>query len=206
MPLIVAFEGIAGTGKTTISNRLSSDYPDLVRVIEEFPQDFIKDYLGTLAKKDPEFKLSDNIPTPLSQTFLFATNAAYKMEKAQAEKEKPIILMDRYKYSVWAHQEVILSNSGVLQEQREILERAVSSLPNPDLIVYFDGDIDLMKKRLSARSSIYSEAYFDFIEATKNQYERIMQGCPIPRINLSSTNTVNQNYSMIKERIFCTLK
>lgn len=202
MPLVVAFEGIAGTGKTTVSKMFATDYPDTVEIIDEFPQGFINDYMRDLAREDPEFRLSKSAPTPISQTFLFATNAAFKMETARHISHKPIVIMDRYKHSITAHQSIILAESNTGIDNKRLLDGIISALPDPDIIIYFEGAVDLMKARLTSRSTIYNEPYFSFIAATQREYEGVMTACVTPTVRLPATNGIQDNYEAIKKAIF----
>lgn len=202
MPLVVAFEGIAGTGKTTVSRKFAHEHPDTVEIIDEFPQGFINDYMRDLARTDPEFRLSKTKPTPLSQTFLFSTNAAFKMETAR-HSQKPIVIMDRYKHSITAHQSIILAEGNTGIDHKRFLEGIISSLPDPDIIIYFQGDVELMKQRLTNRSDIYNESYFNFIAKTHHQYQDIMaNGLKSPIIRLPASNTIEENYEAIRKSIF----
>ncbi len=202
MALVIAFEGIAGTGKTTVSRMLAHEYPDTVEIIDEFPQGFINDYMRNLARTDPEFRLSKTAPTPLSQTFLFATNAAFKIETAR-HSQKPIVIMDRYKHSITAHQSIILAEGNTGIDHKRLLEGIISSLPDPDIIIYFQGDIELMKQRLTNRSDIYNESYFSFIAKTHHEYQDIMaDSLKSPIIRLPASNTIEENYEAIRKSIF----
>jgi thymidylate kinase len=201
MPLVVAFEGIAGTGKTTVSKMFATEFPDTMEIIDEFPKSFINDYMRELAQTDPEFRLSKTTPTPLSQTFLFATNAAFKMETARHISHKPIVIMDRYKHSITAHQSIILaeSNSGI--DHKLLLDGIITALPDPDVIIYFEGAVDLMRARLTNRSEIYNDAYFSFIGQTRAAYETIMANCKVPTVRLPAINGIDENYRTIKNTI-----
>ena len=202
MALVVAFEGIAGTGKTTVSRMFAHEHPDTVEIIDEFPRGFINDYMRDLARTDPEFRLSKTAPTPLSQTFLFATNAAFKMETAR-HSQKPIVIMDRYKHSITAHQSIILAEGNTGIDHKRLLEGVISSLPDPDIIIYFQGDVELMKQRLTNRSDIYNESYFNFIAKTHHTYQDIMaDGLKSPIIRLPANNTIEDNYEAIRKSIF----
>ena len=201
MPLVVAFEGIAGTGKTTVSKMFATDFPDTVEIIDEFPQGFINDYMRDLAREDPEFRLSKTAPTPLSQTFLFATNAAFKMETARHISHKPIVIMDRYKHSITAHQSIILAESNTGIDHKRLLDGIITALPDPDIIIYFEGAVDLMKARLTNRSGIYNDAYFAFIGQTMAAYDTIMKDCAVPTVRLPATNGIDENYRAIKNTI-----
>ncbi len=200
MPLVVAFEGIAGTGKTTVSKMFATQFPDAVEIIDEFPKGFINDYMRELARTDPEFRLSKTAPTPLSQTFLFATNAAFKMETAR-HAQKPVVILDRYKHSITAHQSIILAESNTGIDHKRLLDGIISSLPDPDIIIYFQGSVDLMKARLTNRSNIYNDTYFSFIGQTMNAYETIMADCKVPTIRLPATNGIDDNYRQIKRSL-----
>lgn len=200
MPLVVAFEGIAGTGKTTVSKMFATEFPDAVEIIDEFPKGFINDYMRELARTDPEFRLSKTAPTPLSQTFLFATNAAFKMETAR-HSQKPIVILDRYKHSITAHQSIILSESNAGIDHKRLLDGIITALPDPDIIIYFEGALDLMQARLINRSNIYNAAYFAFIEKTMAAYEAIIKDCTVPTIRLPALNKIEDNYTIIKRGI-----
>lgn len=200
-PQIISVEGIAGAGKTTLVDEIQKIAGNRVLVIEEFPVDLAEGYLSRLSIEKPDFPLSNIFKTPISQTFMLAANAAYKIEKAQQSCDTGLIVMDRCHASVLAYQSVILEQQGLSYlacRMREVLQNIL--IP-PDITFYLKCDQEMLRRRLLSRNgNIFPEGYFEFLQHVDEKYEEILKGFGRV-VNLDGLEPIKNNALKILEEV-----
>ncbi|MDD3183322.1 MAG: deoxynucleoside kinase [Alphaproteobacteria bacterium] len=169
-PLIVAFEGVAGVGKTTLACAVQQELG--CALVAEFPGNFLDGFLTRLSACGSSINLHENCETPLAQTFLLAANAAFKAETAHLSEPlaHEIILFDRSIYSVIAYQEVVFRQAGNVNPKVP-MEFFKDSILEPDLIFFIDCSTSVIEPRLKNRGIQVSKQYLEFLDEVRCKYE-----------------------------------
>ncbi len=160
-------------------------------LIDEFPDGFINGFLKRQSVEQPDFPFGQGFDTPLTQTFMMAANAAYKLELSRVQ-EKEIVLFDRYIDSVIAYQSVVIRNRFTNDAIEKFNSGMKGIFPKTDWIFYFDAKPDLIKGRLQERGLYLEQGFYDFIASVGAEFEK----------NLSSQeNVIRIDASMSKDRV-----
>ena len=198
---IIALEGVAGSGKTTLVRILQQRLGNTGKVIDEFPSELAGGFLEKMSREDPSFSLSTVFPTPLSQTFMLAANAAYKIEKARQLGRYELVIMDRCVASVLAYQSVILDREGKSLQSNDLMNFVKAIMPLPDITFYLHCESDVVKSRIQGRSGmILPPGYFGFLDEVASQYEKVIQDIG-KVIILEATDSLEKNISKILEEV-----
>lgn len=170
-PLFLVFEGIDGSGKTTIIHHLSENLKllnfDVVSLKEPTGGPNGKEIRSLLSQKDN--------PSPEKLLNLFIEDRKEDMTNniLPALKSNKIILMDRYYYSNAAYQGTENLTATLILEKN-----LTQGFPPADRVYYIDIDPETALKRISSRSEIediQTECFEDlkFLEQVKFNYEQI---------------------------------
>lgn len=182
----VTFEGISGSGKSTVSGLVSKVLGDCCYLVDEFPGEFIGGLLKWQSLEAPEFSYSDRFDTPLTQTFMMAANAAYKAELANTQKGK-ILLFDSYIESMIAYQSVAIRNYKA--ENITALGEGIRLIfPKADVIFHFDADIDLIKERHIKRGLRLDKGFYEFLSDVRQEFSKNLSENPnVVKVDTSET-------------------
>lgn len=175
----IVFEGIDGTGKTTLIKEIQAKLNSSeVISVTEFPKSYLDGYLTRLELKDPSLHLNPNINTPLAQTLVLAGAAAYKYEtqiRDLISSNYKLVLVDRYIYSVFAFQSLILQDEAnvTLNDSITWLHQITSALPKPDLTIFLSVPIDIIKHRIEGRGETVSDDFLSFLNKVHESYIQV---------------------------------
>lgn len=176
---LLVFEGVDGTGKETQLNLFKR------RLMQEgksfkfhaFPRYnkpasyFINRYLDDL---ESPYGHSDTINPHMASLF-------YSLDRADASfgirrwlDANDVVVLDRYTGSNLGHQGAKIESEAERKQFTDWLfnlEYEILQIPKPDLNIVLDNPMDVIKRRLTDRSSSDAhEANFDHIEKARNSY------------------------------------
>ncbi len=140
--ILIAFEGIDGTGKTTFTHRLASYFSALGReVIVRFePTD------GPWGRKLRESAATGRMSAEEELDCLLRDRRAHVEEVIlPALREGKVVILDRYYFSTMAYQ----GTRGI--DPLEIRKRNEEFAPVPDHLIILDLDVDAALSRIGAR-------------------------------------------------------
>lgn len=150
--MLVAFEGIDGSGKTTVMRRVAARLRargvDLVTARQP-----TRSWLGRAVRRG----IREHVD-PVAQAALFLADRAQHASALKQASRKHVVLVDRYVDSTSAYQGAALAGQlkGAL-ERLDALQRQL--FPVPDLVVWLDVSPRVAVSRLATR-------------ATKEHFER----------------------------------
>jgi dTMP kinase len=137
--MLIAFEGIDGSGKTSITRYLKKELQKMGYDVVLFKEPTNSEW-GIRLKKSAHLE-------PEEELELFIRDRIYDVERniIPALKQGKIVLMDRYYYSTIAYQGALgLDINEIKQKNEEIA-------PKPDLIIYMDIAPEKAIKRVTRR-------------------------------------------------------
>lgn len=187
--LFVVFEGIDGSGKSTLTKAIWDDLGTQALLLRE-PTGL---HTGKLIRE----KLA--APNTMSQKDwiqLFSDDRALDVEQHlnPALAAGKIVLMDRYYYSTAAYQGQNPPDLSALQ----IVQSQQALFPRPDMLVYLEISPDAALSRLGSRAGLE-------IFETKTQLERIAKNyesiLPKEALRLDATKPVATNVEKVKKAI-----
>jgi len=161
---LITIEGIDGSGKSTVLNRLKDEYPDALLTSE--PQE--EQWLGTILRK----ALSNEDMDDMALFFLFlAEHAQHVNDYIDPALDKgKLVISDRFVDSRYAYQSYALDNvveGDTLEWIQHIQERRWSTMPDQTIIL--DISVDTSLKRISDNEKEVFEKR-DRLEAARDIY------------------------------------
>ncbi len=167
--LLIAFEGIDGSGLTTHSKLLNEKLNKL-GYKSIYTKEPTKNEIGSLIQRiilDKEKRIDDNIIA-----LLFAADRLYHLNYGDGINEgilnyinkNYIVIMDRYKYSNMAYQ----------GEDINWINQVNKFAIEADIVIYLDVPLDIALKRISMRSSISIFENRTFLERVKKRYIEVL--------------------------------
>ena len=150
--MFIVLEGIDGCGKTTQSRRLAGWLRDRVggeNVVATFEPG---DWPGGARMR--EMLLGGDFESPWSEFFIFMADRCEHVERvvAPALRAGKIVVSDRYNPSTIAYQ--IYGNPNLADGVRRRFAQlpAEIGLPEPDVVVWLDVDLETAHERLGSRA------------------------------------------------------
>ncbi|MGC9778536.1 MAG: dTMP kinase [Candidatus Heimdallarchaeota archaeon] len=139
--LLIAFEGIDGTGKTSLAIMLKKRFEALSFTIEIFKE---PTNITEAGKKIRESYVNDR-PSLETELQWFLEDRGWDVEHRilPALEEKKIVFMDRYFFSTACYQGVRNNN-----DWESILNTNRDKFPEPDLTIIFDLDVKVAIQRI----------------------------------------------------------
>ncbi|AFZ70490.1 thymidylate kinase [Caldisphaera lagunensis DSM 15908] len=199
--LLIAFEGIDGSGLTTHSKLLNEKLNKL-GYKSIYTKEPTNNEIGILIQKiilDKNKKLDNNIIA-----LLFAADRLYHLMYGDGANEgilsyiskNYIVISDRYKYSNMAYQGDDIN--WISQLNKFAIEA--------DIIIYLDVPLDVALKRISMRSSVSIFENKIFLEKVKNRYNDILRlanknGVKVVVINEIADNNREKSIDEVSEEI-----
>lgn len=166
LPLFILFEGIDGSGKSTLSDLIYQHYKNMgvstVKLME--PTD------GVWGQRIREMLNGTEIPSPEEQLELFICDREDDMRRniLPSLKRNKMIIMDRYYYSTAAYQGAMgLSPEYVLNENVR------RGFPKPDRVYLIDIEPEKSLKRIADRQAGDNGDLFEkrrFLEQVRHIY------------------------------------
>jgi dTMP kinase len=171
---LIVFEGIDGSGKTTVHKALKERIKDRDDIVfSHEPTD------GKYGRKIREALKEGNVLDE-ELLFLFMQDRIEHVKNVviPSLKEGKVVILDRYYLSTAAYQ------AGKLFSVKELLTLNGLFSPMPDLVVYFESPVEKALERLSRRGNVLSvfEKEKKLKEVAKN-YEQVLKHFDVVKVN-----------------------
>lgn len=204
--MIIVFEGIDGSGKTTISKRLFQEFQNVFPgqvfwFSEPSPTELGKSLKNILTSKDIQL-------TTFEQSLLFTADRSFLLRSyvIPYSLEGKIVIMDRSFVSTYAYQIMNIEDKKETEILTNLTEYSISSFI-VDILFYLDCPADISLSRITTKDGIESRGkdfiervrknYLDFISKKHNSLKRI--------IKIDSTQAIDKVYeevrSMVMEKV-----
>lgn len=165
----IAIEGNIGAGKTSLSTRIAEQF-NAKLILENFEDNsFLPKF----------YKEPDKYAFPLEMSFLAERYQQLKDRLTDQDLFKSFTISDYF-----INKSLIFSRKTLQKDEyllySKLFEIIISSLPQPDLLVYLYLDIDKLKSNIIKRGRLYEqnikedylakiqEGYFDYIKHQNN--------------------------------------
>lgn len=169
--MLVTLEGIDGSGKTTVWEKLQESFPDAV-----FTREPTESWYGDAVRRS----IADDKAEPLAELFLYtadhADHLARVVQPALAQGE--LVISDRFADSRYAYQSATIdeADGGPARSITDSLE-FVQSIHQPftirpDLTLYFDVDAETGAERSGA---ITKFEQVEFLQSVRSRYEQLIE-------------------------------
>ena len=179
----VAVDGPIGVGKTSLVERLARRY-ESTAVYEDVQNPFLEDFYRD--KKGAAFR---------TQMFFLMSRYDQMKTLAQGDLFHPLILTDYTfaKDKIFAYLNL---DDAELRVYDRLYALLAESIPKPDLVVYLQGDPDILLKRIKARGRLFEkglspEYLRDVIEAY-NYYFYHYRDTPLLVVNTNEIDFVHR--------------
>lgn len=161
---LITVEGIECVGKTSVLNALKSKYPNAV---------FSREVGGTEYAEMLRHLLFTQLDkmSPRAEAF---TAWAARLDHVDKVIEPALaagrmVVLDRYYHSTIAYQGAVSDNLEFVDSLQAFLRPLV---PNPDLVLWLDADVETMVSRIKARGTVAGEEV-NLLEERTFLFERI---------------------------------
>jgi dTMP kinase len=166
--VLVAFEGIDGSGKSTVMKKVASALrKEGLRV--HLTQEPTSTWLGKTVRRAISSKID-----PLSLAFLFLSDRAQHVRRL-ASREDDVILTDRYRDSTTAYQAVALAER-MPHALDSFLGLQDALFPAPDLGILLDIPAEVGVRRIAGRSKKEPFEKIRFLRQVRSNYLRLAKG------------------------------
>ncbi|TDP26851.1 deoxynucleoside kinase [Halanaerobium congolense] len=173
----IIFEGIDGTGKTTLINRIikklneKSYKTNYIKEIEDTP---LQPVLKKMLDNDPFFKNNKDFKTSVFETFILAADFFYKQEYFRGLSDC-INFYDRDFLTILCYQKIILENEygkKINPFYDHFVKCLTFDLKKIDLLIYIKTDCEVNFKRIEMRDNVtLRKDQKDFLIKAKEHFE-----------------------------------
>lgn len=193
--MLVTFEGIDGSGKTSAWEALQ-EMTDVVDARVTFTREPTNTWYGQAVERS----IQDPEADPLAELFLYtADHAAHLSDTIEPALERgEVVVSDRYSDSRYAYQGVTLDGRfedalGFVQELHDPWTRP------PDATIYLDVDPETGAKRSGATNKFERVEHLD---AVRENYERLIDDDPRRFVRIDAT----QSADAVRAEVFETFQ
>ncbi|MGQ0798439.1 MAG: dTMP kinase [Methanobacteriota archaeon] len=167
---LVTFEGIDGSGKTTVSRLVAE------RLVKRGERVFLTSEPTTTWLGDAVRRSYDEEVGAVAESFLFLADRARHVDEIRRHVEAgEIVVCDRFADSTYAYQGARLE--GLVDDPIAFLRRATEPwLPTPDLTILLRVSPELGMRRLADRPDRMRFEDAGFLKRVAANYERIAKG------------------------------
>jgi len=165
--MFVTIEGLDGSGKSTVLEAITEQYPTAVTTSEPSDRQY-----GKLVREN----LADEETHGLIDFYLFMADRIDHIEERvrPTDESGNLVVSDRYADSTRAYQPVALTNAGLFDSQfeaKDFIEHTMNpwNYP-PDLTLYIDISVDTAIER-AAGDEKYEKR--DFLSKVKDNYDAL---------------------------------
>ena len=202
MPFI-AIEGVNGVGKSTVIDRISKEFPDVLNV--KSPMDGFMDALKGYFVRNPQ--------SVVGRITYFNTAMGHTSEivrKALEQDPKKLVLTDRYWYATEASHlswDRVYNKSKDRQELLNIMEASKQYFVKPDLVILLEVDDSARLIRVENRNDGRNDKWHrpendvELFKAFKDEYERIFSDQEAKGTRIAKIDSTNMSAAESAERV-----
>lgn len=166
MPVLVVFEGIDGSGKTTVCRRVHE------ALAEDHRIERTREPTGTRLGERTRDAIDDG--HPVAQALLFmAQHREHVAEVRDRLDEGVHVLSDRWSDSCLAYQAATLQ--GHVDDPMDWLASGIGDDLRPDLVVYLDLDVETALDRVGERGPRAGFEHRELLERVRANYETLAE-------------------------------
>lgn len=166
--MIIVFEGIDGSGKTTVSKKI---YQELSQIFPSRVFWFSEPSQTTLGKNLKSIITSKEITlTTLEQTLLFTTDRSFLLRNyiIPYNNNNNIIIMDRSFISTYTYQIMNEKDERIRELMKNLTELSIRDF-YIDILFYLDCPSEISLSRITEKDGIESKG-IEFIERVRGNY------------------------------------
>ena len=166
MGRFIVFEGIDGSGKSSITKAIASNLnkPDIIVTGE--PTDT---WLGDAVRRSHKEEVD-----PLTEAFLFlADRVAHTEAIGRWMGEGKTVLCDRYYHSTVAYQGAALEGKMAFDPIDWLLDINLKVSLEPDIVFLFKVNLEVALKRVNSRGKLSKFERLEFLTKVAANYERL---------------------------------
>jgi len=191
--MLIAIEGIDGSGKTSLAKFLE-------KKLKKLGFDAILFKEPTKSKYGRKIMESDNL-SPEEELELFILDRKYDVENniLPALREGKIVLMDRYYYSTMAYQGAL----GL--DVEEIRRRNEEIAPEPDLVIFLDIDPEKAISRITRRGKADRFENTDYLKKVREIFLSLNDKMVVLNADDSPNAIREKALEIVLEKICLTL-
>jgi len=166
MGRFIVFEGIDGSGKTSVTKAVASKLNKHDIILTGEPTDT---WLGDAVRRSHE---EDS--NPFTEAFLFLADRAAHSEAIRLWLKKgKTILCDRYYHSTVAYQSAAMEGKVDFDSFAWLLEANMKVSIEPDTVFLFKVDPEIALKRVSSRGKLSKFERLEFLTKVAANYDRL---------------------------------
>jgi dTMP kinase len=193
--MLVTLEGLDGSGKTTVIERLQAD--------ETLPDDtvFTREPTDSWYGESVQRSIDDDDADPLAELFLYtADHAAHLSETIRpALTAGRLVISDRYSDSRYAYQGATLSDSDRISDPLDYVKSVHDPWTRaPDLTIYLDIDPETAARRSGATNKFETAEY---LADVRENYERLIGDAPERFVRVDASADPETVYKECREAL-----
>lgn len=185
----IVFEGVDHSGKTTQIDRAEKHLKSMGRDVVRFREPGGTD-IGEKVRELLLDKANSKMTAKTELCLFFASRAQLAEEKTlPALRAGKDVLLDRYVYSTAAYQGAggVKSPVGIVAFSEEWL-----MLPIPDLVIFLDGDPEVLGKRHRGEKDRMEAKGIEFQKQVRACYHQVWKGWPGPYQIVNAEATMDE--------------
>jgi len=193
--MLVTLEGLDGSGKTTVWERLRSD--DAVPDETVFTREPTDTWYGDAVQRS----IDDDDADSLAELFLYtADHAAHLSDTVRpALSEDRLVVSDRYSDSRYAYQGATLADSERLDDPLSYVREVHAPWTRPpDRTVYLDIGPETAAQRSGATNKFETA---DYLASVRDNYERLIDADPERFVRVDATADPDTVYQRVRAAI-----
>ncbi|MDS0283446.1 dTMP kinase [Haloarcula onubensis] len=193
--MLVTLEGLDGSGKTTVWERLRAD--DALPNDAVFTREPTDSWYGDAVMRSIE----DDDADSLAELFLYtADHAAHLADTVRpALEDGKLVVSDRYSDSRYAYQGATLGDSDHFEDPLAYVQRVHEPWTRPpDRTVYLDLDPETAARRSGATNKFETA---DYLADVRANYERLVDADPDRFVQVDATQEPDTVYERVLDAI-----
>jgi len=193
--MLVTLEGLDGSGKTTVWERLRTD--DALPADTVFTREPTESWYGEAVMRSIE----DDDADSLAELFLYtADHAAHLADTVRpALADDRLVVSDRYSDSRYAYQGATLAGSGFFDDPLAYVQRVHEPWTRaPDRTVYLDVDPETAARRSGATNKFETA---DYLADVRANYEQLIDDDPDRFVRVDATADPDSVYEQVRDAI-----
>ena len=193
--MLVTLEGLDGSGKTTVWERLQAD--DALPADTVFTREPTDSWYGEAVMRSIEDDGADS----LAELFLYtADHAAHLSDTVRpALDDGSLVISDRYADSRYAYQGATLADSDRFDDPLAYVRRVHDPWTRPpDRTVYLDLDPETAARRSGATNKFETA---DYLADVRVNYERLIDADPDRFVRVDATQGPDTVYRQVRDAV-----